>query len=139
MHTISADKGFTLVEVVIVILVVSILAAAAVPLMQGRLDSAKWAEGKALMGSIAKALRVHVTTKGDDFLTTPTLEQLGFEDKALTGTYFQGRESGDGDFTWVIHQHDPIRYTITATAPSGVRSPARMVLDQTGEFTESPN
>jgi len=139
MHIRSADKGFTLVEVVVVILLVSILAAASVPLMQGRLDSAKWAEGKALMGSIAKALRVHAATEGDDFVTTPTLEELGFEDKALMGTYFKGRESANGDFTWAIHQHDPIRYTITATAPSGIRSPVRMVLDQTGEFTESPD
>jgi hypothetical protein len=55
----------------------------------------------------------------------------GFE-----GTYFKGEESGKGNFTWIIHKHDPIEYTITATAPKGVCYPGWVVLDQTGTFTE---
>ena len=39
-------KGFTLVELMVVILIVSILAAVAIPILSGRIDAAKWSEGK---------------------------------------------------------------------------------------------
>ena len=44
-------KGFTLIELMVVILIVGILAAVAIPIMRGRIDSAKWSEGKAMMGT----------------------------------------------------------------------------------------
>lgn len=130
------QKGLTLVELAVVILIVSILVAATVPLMQGRLNAAKWSEGKAIMGMIAKALRAHVASEGKKFSATPTVRQLGFPDGGIAGAYFKGEESGNGNFTWVIHKHDPIEYTITATAPKGVRYPGWVVLDQTGTFIE---
>jgi prepilin-type N-terminal cleavage/methylation domain-containing protein len=50
-------NAFTMVELLAVVLIVGILAAVAVPLMSGRIDSSKWSEGKAAMGTIASALR----------------------------------------------------------------------------------
>jgi general secretion pathway protein G len=41
----SKAKGFTLVELMVVILIVSILAAVAIPILRGRIDAAKWSEG----------------------------------------------------------------------------------------------
>ena len=134
----TGRRGFTLIELMVVILIVGILAAVAVPLMRGRIDSAKWSEGKAIMGTIATALRTHVAEKGSGFTGTPTLSQLGFSSSDLDGTYFSGGESGAGNFTWTISDDDPIDFLITATAPAGISTPSQITLDEAGTFTETP-
>ena len=57
-------KGFTVVELLVVVLIVGILAVVAVPLMRGRTDASKWSEAKAAMSMIATALRTHAREKG---------------------------------------------------------------------------
>ncbi len=133
----KSKKGFTLIELMVVVLIVGILAAVAVPLMRGRIDQAKWSEGKAIMGTIATSLRAHIAEKGSDFTKIPTLAQLGFADTDLDGTYFTGGESGDNDFSWVINSDDPMEFDITATAPTGISSPTKIILDETGTWTET--
>jgi type IV pilus assembly protein PilA len=60
----QGERGFTLVELLIVILIVGILAAVAVPLYLGYTKDAKSAEGKALAGSAMTALQGCVQAKG---------------------------------------------------------------------------
>ena len=94
----SRKKGFTLVELMVVILIVGILAAVAIPLMQGRIDKAKWSEANATAGTIRTAVRAYaaetsiakaqalVNKKLDD---DTTLGLLGFVESDLDGTYFE--------------------------------------------------
>ncbi len=131
-------KGFTLIEVLIVIIVIGILAAVCVPMMQGRIDSAKWSEGRAMMGTIARSLRAHVGEKGNGFTPVPTLEELGIAPGDLNGTYFAGGESGAGNFSWVINSNNPMNFLITATAPAGISTPSQVTLNHAGTFTETP-
>ena len=133
----ESKKGFTLIELMVVIIIVGILAAVSIPIMQGRIDSAKWSEGRAVMGIIARSLRTHVAEKGNNFTPVPTLAQLGFEPEDLNGTYFTGGESGTNDFSWVINSNNPIDYLITATAPAGVGSPSQIKLNHAGNYTET--
>lgn len=134
----KSRKAYTLIELMVVILIVGILAAVAVPIMRGRIDSAKWSEGKAVMGTIASALRAHIAEKSSNYTTIPTLVQLGITSGELNGAYFAGGESGSGNFSWAINNDDPIDFLVTATAPTGITTPSQITLDQTGKFTESP-
>jgi prepilin-type N-terminal cleavage/methylation domain-containing protein len=133
----ESNKGFTLIELMVVIIIVGILAGVAVPIMKGRIDSARWSEGRAIMGIIARALRTHVGEKNNAFAPVPTLSELGFEPGDLNGTYFSGGESGTNDFSWVINSNNPINYLITATAPAGISSPSQTTLNHAGIFTET--
>jgi len=131
-------KGLTLIELMIVIIIIGILAAVSIPIMQGRIDSARWSEGRAIMGIISRAVRTHIGEHGNNFTPVPTLSQLGFEPGDLDGTYFTGGESGTNDFSWVINSNNPINFLITATAPPGISSPSQITLNQAGVFTETP-
>jgi type IV pilus assembly protein PilA len=131
-------KGFTLVELMVVILIVGILAAVAIPIMRGRIDAAKWSEGKAMMGTIATAIRAYVAEKNVNMsLAGLSPVKLGFQAGDLTGTYFK-----DADFTITAGaynaQTNTLTFTITAGAPAGIKSPSMVTLNETGKWTEMP-
>ncbi|KKM20589.1 hypothetical protein LCGC14_1643930, partial [marine sediment metagenome] len=102
----KARRGFTLIELMVVILIVAILAAVAIPIMRGKIDAAKWSEGKAIMGSIASAMRAHAAESGLDVdydALDANLEdgpELGFRTGDLDGTYFRAADfSISGTYT----------------------------------------
>lgn len=57
-------KGFTLVELIIVIVIVGILSIVAVPIYRGYTQRAKWSEGKALAAAVITAQRVYYSENG---------------------------------------------------------------------------
>ena len=134
-----SKKGFTLIELMVVVLIVAILAAVAIPILRGRIDAAKWSEGRAMLGSMATAIRAYAAENGTT-AANPTLDflqgttSLGFAAGDLTGTYFV-----DGDFsiTSVDLTTAPVSFAIhcgtsTGSAPS---IPTGYTLDQTGTWT----
>ncbi|MEN6426402.1 MAG: prepilin-type N-terminal cleavage/methylation domain-containing protein [Phycisphaerales bacterium] len=125
----KSNKGFTMVELMVVVLIVGILAAVAVPLMSGRIDSSKWSEAKAAMGTIASAVRAYAAEKGT-FATTPSLSDIGISNNELDGTYFT---YGAYVLTSASATGGQVSFVITCTAGNSTRSskpskPASMTL-----------
>ena len=134
-------KGFTLVELMVVILIVSILAAVAIPILRGRIDAAKWSEGKASIGSIATAIRAYHAEKGPNGTAPTTLYSgttgLGFTTADLDGTYFTNQA-----FTFSVSSMDPLTFTVTGTAANSTRggkpaNPATYTLNQLGVWSST--
>lgn len=123
-----AKRGFTMVELMVVVLIVGILAAVAVPLMSGRIDASKWSEAKAAMGTIASGLRAYAAEKGT--FSTASLSDIGISNNDLDGTYFTHEAYA---ITSASAASGQVSYVITCTAKSSTRtdkptSPASMTL-----------
>jgi prepilin-type N-terminal cleavage/methylation domain-containing protein len=137
-------KGFTLIELMVVIFIVGILAAVAIPIMRGRIDSAKWSEGKSAAGSIRTAARAYCAEKGPAYVYAgTTLKDLGFGLRIdgvavsdLDGKYFTEEAYAVG-FT----AYDMYTVTVTAAASTSAdrpTTPSVVTLDQAGLFVETP-
>lgn len=114
----KSNKAFTMVELMVVVMIVGILAAVAVPMMTGRVDAAKWSEAKAGMGTIASALRAYTAEKGS-FASAPSLLEIGLTDNDLDGTYFTHQAYA---LTSASASGGLISYVITCTAGNSTRS-----------------
>ena len=127
----------------VVILIVGILAAVAVPILRGRIEQAKWTEGAAAAGAIRSSVRAAYAEDPTATLTGVCTEggtlatRLGFMTGDLTGRYFDG-----GNFTVSFTDGDPPGVaTITVSAPdelsgSAVLSNSGWAYDPDGGGTE---
>lgn len=87
-------KGFTLVELIIVIIIIGILAAIAAPMMSGNVNKAKRTEAIAAFGAIRTAERMYraatsSATYGDWSAIATYLNSTD-----LNGTYYNGSDYG---------------------------------------------
>lgn len=136
----SAGKAFTLIELMVVLLIVAILAGVAIPIFSGRQNSAKCSEGKAIAGSLAKAIRVYAAQKGTAGVYgagEPSLTMLGVAASELRGKYFS-----TSDYSWMTSYNaaaDPaLTYTVTINTPVEIRNPSQITLDSDGVWVEIP-
>lgn len=116
------NKGFTLIELMIVVAIIGILAAIAIPNFMSYQCKAKQAEAKNLLGAARTAAEVYYA----EYSTyTDTIGNTGFQKKGdgiYTVTYTEGTANGfiaqatgtvNGDTdTWTINENG----TITPTA-----------------------
>ena len=135
----KSKKGFTLIELMVVILIVGILAAVAIPIMRGRIDSAKWSEGKAGAGSIRTGARAFCAEKGEDWGGTwanVSLTDLGFETGDLDGKYFT-----EAAYAVAFTAYDDYLVTVTAadsTSTEKPTAPSVITIDEDGTWGETP-
>jgi len=129
-------RGFTLIELMVVILIVGILAAVAVPILRGKIDQAKWSEGAATAGAIRSAARAYYAENPTaaaalvgTALTDTTAAQLGFTAGDLTGRYFDVTKFKITDMTGG-------HATIEVTAGTGLSGSGK--LDNTSGWVYSP-
>jgi len=129
----GSKKGFTLVELMVVAVIVAILAAVAIPLMSANKKRAMSTEAEAALGTIRTALRsLYAQTTAYD-------KDLGGTAIA-TVTGIPGIEAGDleGRY-WKETMYSvtltPTTYTITATGSGTDLAGIVITLDHTGKFS----
>lgn len=120
----KSKKGFTLIELMVVVLIVAVLAALIVPLMTSRIEAARWSEGKAGAGTIATALRAYIAEQGEEGVTVAgdVLISDFMNVAELTGKYFQAADYAVTDVLYNPGEIGPgayqLQYTITVSPGS---------------------
>ena len=140
-------KGFTLIELAIVIVIAALLAAVAVPIYNGIVEDSKWSEGKTAAGTIKAAMDTYSAktsgdlsqlttgTVGGDFASgAPLLDQLKLDTDAFEVLqYFDAT-----DFAIVIAGVVGAEtYTITVTGNGGGLSGNGPTGAETGTYSSA--
>ncbi len=123
------QNGFSLVELMIVIVIIGVLAAVAVPVYSNNVKKARMSEADASLGAIRTELRLYYGANGE-YPTAATAEAVvgaswnDIKSGELTGQYF-----ADASFTYL--SADGSAFTITCDAGDVLDSDRTMSTDGT--------
>jgi len=139
-------KGFTLVELMVVVVIVALLAALLIPMLTQRIEAAKWSEGKSAAGTIATALRAYIIEKAelepvaaggltisgiDEFMNPADLNGKYFDygDYSLSNIAYNPGNTGTDEYV--------VTYTITVEKPDESWTMGPYTLDHEGNWVDT--
>ena len=130
INTYRKHAGFSLVELMIVIVIVGVLSGVAVPIYQKNLQYAKRAEAVASIGSIRKELQVYLAVEGsypiaESYTRVMSQDWNEIDDDQLTGKYFKAKN-------FKYRSYDGIEYRIKCQK-AGILD-KQIWIDQTGHW-----
>ncbi len=125
------NSGFSLVELMIVIVIIGVLAAVAVPIYNNNVMKAKMSEADAALGSIRTQLRVYYGENGNYPAPGTGVAVVGAGWNDINATELDGKYFNDASYTYTCT--DSSLYTIICA--KGEILEADRVLNQAGTLS----
>ncbi len=122
-------KGFTLVELLMVVIIIGILVTLAVPNYYRSVERAKAGKAKAAMDAIRKA-ELQYRAFHDEYTATLDPDLTDFDLPSSIGA-----TGSDGDWTYTISNATTDALEITATRDNGPHAGDTVTMDQDGAYS----
>ncbi|AQQ72008.1 PilD-dependent protein PddA [Limihaloglobus sulfuriphilus] len=131
--TFRRNSGFTLVELMVVVLIITILSAIGMSFQTRFVDSAKWTEGKTGCGAIATSLRGYYAQTCGEGGPPADVKALGFGPGDLEGKYFTLSDYQITDLVWTATELE-YKIVCVSTKENAPGTPGQFNLYSSGEY-----
>lgn len=129
MKRFKSNEGFSLVELMIVIVIIGVLAAVGVPIYSSNVTKAKMAEADAALGSIRTELRVYYGENGTYPTQATAAAVVGAAWNDIQTGELNGKYFADASYTYL--SADGSAFTLTCAGGSVLTSDRTMSTDGT--------